>query len=778
MLNLKKKLIFGKYKILNLLGIGSFSNVFQGKNVMDGKNAAIKIEDCKTKGNFLEGEAYILFELKGIGVPEVLSFGNFGKYKVLVETLFGNSLDDLFSKSKVNFHIKDICMIAIQLIEILEYIHSKYIIHRDIKPANIVIDYETKRTISLIDFGFAKKYRSGRTGNHINFSIPKIAIGTINFCSQNANRGGQQSRKDDLESVAYTLIYLAKKRLPLENLKEKNILERVNKAFRIKKDITPEVLCLGLPQEFCEYLKYVKQLKFKEDPDYKYLKSLFLNTLYRLGFNLDYNFSWIDNKDKIDIQSKNKLLLFERRKRKMSPCCRIIKKIEGNIKNNFLNKNYLKGDISINEAENNKDKSNNSHLSQNIRGEAKSISPLNINLNIENEKMKNNDVPITEIDKLLFKLETQNKKTVLNTKFIKHNRILNLKNYKKQSNNSRNKPFDFDPINIPLKVITSFPVTNNIVINLNNDKYKSNSKRIMHITYNSPLKIGDNQNNDIFTKNDTVYYQRPNSNNSYLKINNKFSRNDHRVIPKNLKRVNLLQNENNKIITHKKIINSNINNKNTEYLNNTESIELNKLKVISNYSNNNNNGYLKKIKLNDKRIKNNNIKIITNDNIKNNIKDKNNPFYPERNLNKIILNKKIKTENNSIKKNLISNSNSIKQIQNYDKKNANYANKIKGNYIKKDNRLFKNIFSRNNYSNPYRYKSPKTVEDLKFKMGDRKMLNLNCRNNSSIYYNQTTSNINIFELAKDTIDFQHNDFLFENKVRSTNYSRINSKTHL
>ena len=124
MINLKKKIIFGKYEILKLINIGSFSSVFQGKNINNGKKVAIKIEDWKTKGEFLESEAYILFELKGIGVPEVISFGNVGKYKVLVETLFGNSLSDLFKKLKQNFHIKDVCMIAIQLIEILEYIHS------------------------------------------------------------------------------------------------------------------------------------------------------------------------------------------------------------------------------------------------------------------------------------------------------------------------------------------------------------------------------------------------------------------------------------------------------------------------------------------------------------------------------------------------------------------------------------------------------------------------------------------------------------------------------
>ena len=87
------------------------------------------------------------------------------------------------------FSLKDVCMIAIQMLERLEFIHSKYVIHRDLKPENIVVDFETKTIIYLIDFGLAKKYRSSRTGKHIKFSVPKRLTGTARFCSVNALRG-------------------------------------------------------------------------------------------------------------------------------------------------------------------------------------------------------------------------------------------------------------------------------------------------------------------------------------------------------------------------------------------------------------------------------------------------------------------------------------------------------------------------------------------------------------------------------------------------------------
>ena len=209
--SLLQSLIFEKYRILEFLGKGSYSTVYRGKNISLGENVAIKVEEWKKQGNLLEGEAYNLFQLKGNGVPEVKSFGRHGKYKILVLTLLGNSIGKYFKNSNKNFSIKDICMIAIQLIERLEYIHSKDFIHRDIEPDNLLEDIKTNRFLVLIDFGFAKKYRSSRTGKHIKFSIPKKLTGTARFASSNALRGAEQSRRDDLESAGYFLIYLAKK---------------------------------------------------------------------------------------------------------------------------------------------------------------------------------------------------------------------------------------------------------------------------------------------------------------------------------------------------------------------------------------------------------------------------------------------------------------------------------------------------------------------------------------------------------------------------------------
>ena len=101
-------------------------------------------------------------------------------------------------------------MLAIQGLDRLEFIHSKNIIHRDIKTKNFVIGREDPNIIYLIDFGFSKKYRSSRTGKHLKFSYTNTSIGSIFFSSRYAIRGYELSRRDDLESFGYMILYLAK----------------------------------------------------------------------------------------------------------------------------------------------------------------------------------------------------------------------------------------------------------------------------------------------------------------------------------------------------------------------------------------------------------------------------------------------------------------------------------------------------------------------------------------------------------------------------------------
>ena len=327
-LDLSNKTIFGKYKVNKMIGKGSFGYVFRGKNISTKELVAIKVEDWKIGGNILESEAYFLYYLKNYGIPEIKSFGIYQKYKILVQTLLGEDLEKIFSSKSKNVNYKDICMVFIQLLDRLEFVHSKYVIHRDLKPENIMIDLETKSIIYLIDFGMAKKYRSGKTKKHIKFSIPSRLTGTARYCSINALRGTEQSRRDDLESAGYVMIYLAQRGyLPWIGLNMQDKLERYRNIYKIKKRTSPEELCKYLPHEFCDYIKYVKKLKFEEDPNYNYMRGLFIQLLTSLSCQNDLKFSWHKNKkEKENINQNNQRNKFF--KRKISPQYRLLRNIQ------------------------------------------------------------------------------------------------------------------------------------------------------------------------------------------------------------------------------------------------------------------------------------------------------------------------------------------------------------------------------------------------------------------------------------------------------------------
>ena len=299
---LTAKVFFKKYKVKKLIFLGQPTSVYEGINLLTQESVAMKFEK-KNDLKLLELELFHLIRLQGFGIPKIISFGKNKEYNILIEELLGPSIEELFKKKKKlnkKILLKAVCMIAIQSLDRLQFIHSKNFIHRDIKPSNLLIGNIDKTIIYLIDFGLSGKYRSDKTGKHIQFKHIKKAFGTFNYMSLNSNKGYELSRRDDLESLGYTLIYLAKNHLPwvgTDSLKlDKEII--VQAVYKLKSSATPEQLCEGLPEEFLEYIKYAKKLLFEEDPDYLYMKSLFTSYLSRNELKNDLLFFWVINLEK------------------------------------------------------------------------------------------------------------------------------------------------------------------------------------------------------------------------------------------------------------------------------------------------------------------------------------------------------------------------------------------------------------------------------------------------------------------------------------------------
>ena len=222
------------------------------------------------------------------GVPRVyFLFRNDGKQSFIMKKL-GESLLSIVERKPDQIFRWDVTMvIAMQVLQRLKAIHNCGILHNDIKADNLLVGKEDSKTVYLVDFGYASRYKVN--GKHVENAKTNKILGTWRFCSINSLEGRTLSRRDDLESLAYVLLKLRTGKLPWDSLMSSYNLSKEIKKKRLiqRKNWTAKEICKGYHgcDEIEEFLEEVKQLKFNETPNYDKYCKIFKKRLKKKGYN-------------------------------------------------------------------------------------------------------------------------------------------------------------------------------------------------------------------------------------------------------------------------------------------------------------------------------------------------------------------------------------------------------------------------------------------------------------------------------------------------------------
>ncbi|XP_056022994.1 casein kinase I-like isoform X10 [Ostrea edulis] len=286
------------FRVGKKIGCGNFGELRLGKNLYNNEHVAVKCVsiDLKKTVEHSQEQGCESLPMSAEGIPNVYYFGPSAKNNALVMELLGPSLEDLFDICDRKFTLKTVLMIAIQLISRMEFVHSKHLIYRDVKPENFLIGRQStnkQHIIHIIDFGLAKEYIDSETHKHIPYREHKSLTGTARYMSINTHLGKEQSRRDDLEALGHMFMYFLRGSLPWQGLKADTLKERYQKIGDTKRATPIEVLCENFPEEFAQYLRYVRRLDFFETPDYDYLRRLFTDLMYQKSYECDWNFDWV-----------------------------------------------------------------------------------------------------------------------------------------------------------------------------------------------------------------------------------------------------------------------------------------------------------------------------------------------------------------------------------------------------------------------------------------------------------------------------------------------------
>lgn len=258
----------GRFLLQGVIGQGSFCTVYQATDQTRLKPVAVKVlKDCQMQSSFLVEVNAMKALRHSAGIPRIYAYGTEGKRRYLAMELMKTDVMKLFRASGP-LHVCLLVQVAKETIQALAKVHAAGLLHLDLKPDNLALRLKHGQiSCFLVDFGLSERY--SLNGHHWKYSESYQFSGNATFASSNVLTGRRPSRRDDLESLIYVLVYLAHASLPWNLFDSACYSLRKAEIACEKEKLPSRNVCKGLPAAFAEILDLVKGLRFEEKPDYE-----------------------------------------------------------------------------------------------------------------------------------------------------------------------------------------------------------------------------------------------------------------------------------------------------------------------------------------------------------------------------------------------------------------------------------------------------------------------------------------------------------------------------